>query len=182
MQLPAHFQQVFSGEQIAEAVGRMGAEITVWCQEVWRHSHTDLLTIPVLRGGIFFFADLVRAIDASIEIAPTRTWAYEENSTKLETLKLHLADVPAAGRSVLIVDDICDSGRTLEELSAALMACGAREVKSAVAVRRALPALTYRPEWVGLEYQGAEWLVGYGMDDNNRYRNMSNICAILRHG
>ncbi|WKZ56219.1 MAG: phosphoribosyltransferase family protein [Bdellovibrionota bacterium] len=182
MQLPPHFQQVFSGEQIDEAVKRMGRAISVWAEEVWQSSHTEILTIPVLRGAIFFYADLVRAITRSVEIAPTRTWAYEDNAVQRSDLRMHLDEVPAAGRAVLIVDDICDTGRTLEKLSQGLKAAGAREVRSAVMVRRILDTQTFKPDWQGFEYPGAEWLVGYGMDDNNQFRNLHQICAIRQVG
>lgn len=178
--LPANFKTLYSDEQIANAVKRIGTEINVWAENIWKQSHTDLLTIPVLRGGIFFFADLVRQIQASVELAPARAIAYVDGQNEAQTtqVKINIDGVPAKGRSVLLVDEICDSGRTLKILSQTLLGAGAVEVKSAVLVKRIIDKETFNPDWVGFEYRGPEWLVGYGMDDNNRWRNLSSIYII----
>lgn len=178
--IPANFKLLYSEQQIAESVARMGADISVWADEVWRRSHTDIITIPVLRGGIFFFADLVRKINHSVEIAPVRTWAYTntENGVQRPEVKVSLDDVPAQGRSVLLIDDICDSGRTLAVLKQALLDAGALEVRSAVLIKRVLDQKTFEPDWVGFSYTGHEWFVGYGMEDCERWRNLPSSYII----
>ncbi|RIL12387.1 MAG: hypothetical protein DCC75_00580 [Proteobacteria bacterium] len=180
--IPSNFQLVYQPQAIAGAVERMGRDIGVWADQVWRESHTDLLAIPILRGAIFFFADLVRAIPHSVEIAPARTWAYEdtENNKQRPQVQVNLEQVPAKGRSVLLVDDICDSGRTLHVLKQALLQAGARVVKSAVLVKRELPGENMDPDWIGFTYKGPEWLVGYGMDDCDRFRNLPGVYTILQ--
>jgi hypoxanthine phosphoribosyltransferase len=140
------------------------------------------LAIPVLRGGIFFFADLVRAINASVEIAPVRTEAYEAelNGQPRNEVQIYAEKLAVKGRVVLVVDDVCDSGRTLEELEKALMARGAREVRTVVLVRRLLDHPTFVPCWTGFQYEGPEWFVGYGMDDVERWRNLPGVYIIKR--
>jgi hypoxanthine phosphoribosyltransferase len=139
-----------------------------------------VVAIPVLRGGLFFFADLAREISSSIEIAPVRTSAYD--SLNRQTGEVNVEDfadpLQIKGRVVLLVDDVCDSGRTLEQLEKALVSRGAREVRTIVMLRRLLPRPTFVPCWVGLEYEGPEWFVGYGMDDSERYRNLPDIYVI----
>ena len=142
-----------------------------------------MVAIPVLRGGVYFFADLSRQISSSIEIAPVRTSAYDAgtNTARQEVTVDQFADpVQIKGRVVLVVDDVCDSGRTLEQLERSLVERGAREVRTVVLVRRLLPRPTFVPCWVGLEYSGPEWFVGYGMDDNERYRNLPAVYTIGR--
>lgn len=185
--LPQHLKCLYSAEQIEQRTVALGAEISTWTQQVWDASHTDVLTIPVLRGGIFFYADLVRQIANSVEIAPARTWAYEqvaaEGSSKpneLSTVGVDIASVPARGRAVLVIDDICDSGRSLAFLAKELQAAGAREVRTAVLIRRELPDQKYTPDWVGFTYSGTEWLVGYGMDDSERWRNLPGVYVITQ--
>jgi len=177
--IPANFSLAFSAEEIASRVHGLADEITSWCQGVWRDSHTDVLAIPVLRGGIFFFADLVRQIDASIEIAPVKTEAYGENEAQKD-VTVYAEKLAVKGRVVLVVDDVCDSGRTLEALEKALLARGAREVRTVVLIRRLLDHPTFVPCWVGLKYSGPEWFVGYGMDDNERWRNLPSVYVIKR--
>lgn len=180
--IPEHFKLTFSRAAIATRVKELGAEVDSWCKSVWADSRTDVVAIPVLRGGIFFFADLVREISSSIEIAPVRTAAYDSqtNSPKEVSVEVYAESLPIKGRVVIIVDDVCDSGRTLEELEKALLARGAREVRSVVLLRRLLPRPTFVPCWVGFEYRGQEWFVGYGMDDNEHWRNLPDIHVIGR--
>jgi hypoxanthine phosphoribosyltransferase len=181
-QLPAHFKLQFSRDEIARRVKEVGAEIDAWCASVWADSRTDVVAIPVLRGGIFFFADLVREISSSIEIAPVKTEAYnsETNTATESSVAVYAESLAIKGRVVLIVDDVCDSGRTLEALEKALLERGAREVRSVVMLRRLLPTPTFVPCWVGLQYSGSEWFVGYGMDDSERWRNLPDIYLMGR--
>ena len=181
--IPANFKLQFSQERINSRVKELGAEIDQWCKSVWAESRTDVVAIPVLRGGVYFFSDLSRCITSSIEIAPVKTSAYDAgtNSAKEVTVDQFADPVQIKGRVVLVVDDVCDSGRTLEQLEKSLLERGAREVRTVVLVRRLLPRPTFVPCWVGLEYSGPEWFVGYGMDDNERYRNLPDVYVIGRN-
>jgi hypoxanthine phosphoribosyltransferase len=131
----------------------------------------------VLRGGVFFFADLVRALPVSVDVAPIQAQAYEklQNGVQTPSIRVSYEGLELRGRSVLVVDDICDSGRTLEQLERLLLERGAREVRTAVLVRRLLATPTFVPCWVGLEYRGDDWLIGYGMDDRERWRNLPGV-------
>lgn len=178
--IPANFQLIYSQEQIAQSIARLGKEIQKWAKEIWDDSHTDIVTVPVLRGGIFFFADLVRAVDYSIEISPVKTWGYVNavNAEKLDKVKIDMSGVPAKGRRVLLIDDICDSGRTLASLKEEFLAAGALEVRSAVLIKRETEEQTFDPEYVAFNYEGPEWFVGYGMEDSERWRNLRSVYII----
>ena len=145
---------------------------------MWNRSHTDIIAVPVLRGAIFFFADLVRRIEHSVEIFPARTWAYVENGIERSKIKVNVEGIPAEGRSILLVDDICDSGRTLQELTRVFKEMGAKEVRSATLIRRQMPQETFQPEYVGFDFKGNEWFVGYGMEDSERWRNLPGAYVI----
>ncbi len=181
---PSNFTKLYSRQQISEAVSRMGREISVWADQVWDSSHTDLLAVPVLRGGIFIFADLVRSITRSVEITSAQSWAYQvgENEVQRDNISVNLSQVPAKGRHVLVIDDICDSGRTLKTLSQSLTSMGAIEVRSAVLIKRAIDKEIIKPNWVGFEYPGHEWFVGYGMEDSERWRNLPEVYIIQKGG
>ncbi len=181
-QVPASFVVQFSPKQIAERVAELGAEIGSWCERVWDESHTEVMMIPVMRGGVFFFSDLVRQISSSVEIVPVRTEAYEASVSGVmkDKVKIHSEGLAVKGRVVLVVDDLCDSGRTLEALEKELLERGAREVRSVVLIRRLLNKPTFVPCWVGFEYSGLEWFVGYGMDDGERWRNLPGVYIIRR--
>jgi len=172
---------MYDASAIAKQVSNLGNSITEWAVKEYQASHSDILAIPVLRGGLFFFADLVRAIGHSVEVAPAQSWGYQTSSNEIaKEHKIDISNVPAKGRSVLIVDDICDSGRTLEVLQKKLLEAGAREVKTAVLIKRVLSEETFEPDWVGFKYSGHEWFVGYGMEDCDRYRNLPGIYLITK--
>lgn len=178
--IPANFQLQFSRQEISARVKELGAEINQWCSSVWAESRTDVVAIPVLRGGVIFFSDLAREVSCSIEIAPVRTVGYESDYELSDSVKVEdlAGPLQIKGRVVLIVDDVCESGRTLEALEKALLERGAREVRSVVLIRRLLSRPTFVPCWVGLEYAGPEWFVGYGMDNNERFRNLPDVYII----
>jgi hypoxanthine phosphoribosyltransferase len=178
--IPANFSLLYSAAEIAQRVKAMGEEISTWCNGVWHDSHTDVLVVPVLRGGVFFFADLARQIEGSLEIVPIKTEGYRlgSNGELNDRVMMDLKGLAVKGRVVLIVDDVSDSGRTLEALEGAITALGAREVRTAVLVRRLLDTPSFVPCWVGFQYSGPEWFVGYGMDDCERWRNLSDVYVI----
>jgi len=178
--LPSSFQLQYSKQAIEIQVKRLGVEIGQWAERVRVESGQDLLAIPVLRGGIFFFADLVREIKTSVAISPAQSWAYapEENAVMRDTVEVSIDAKTARGRSILLVDDICDSGETLKKLSASFLEVGAREVRAAALIRRQLQQQSFDPHWIGFEYSGPEWFVGYGMEDRERWRNLPDIYTI----
>jgi hypoxanthine phosphoribosyltransferase len=178
--IPANFSLLYSAAEIAQRVNAMGEEISAWCSGVWHDSHTDVLVIPVLRGGIFFFSDLARQIKGSLEIVPVKTEGYRlaVNGKLNDRVLIDLKGLAVKGRVVLIVDDVSDSGRTLEALERAISELGAREVRTAVLVRRLLDTPSFVPCWVGFQYSGPEWFVGYGMDDCERWRNLKDVYVI----
>lgn len=180
---PTRYSLLYGREEIREAVGRIGAQVREWALQTWEESHTQVIAIPVLRGGAFFFVDLVRAVGCSVEMLHLQASSYKlgVNQEQNDSVALSLDGVAVAGREVLLIDDICDSGRTLKALVDALLARGARGVRSAVIIKREVDPVTYNPDWYGFSYKGSEWLVGYGMDDVERWRNQEAI-YIIRQG
>ncbi len=177
--IPANYRLTYSSQAIAERVSSIGQELTEWARTVREKSGADVLGMPILRGGIFFFADLVRAVEASIDVAHVRVEAYDSQvNTAKPQLDIHSTGFNPAGRSLLLIDDICDTGRTLESLSAYFMAQGADEVRTAVLIKRDLPHESFNPDYVGFSHKGEEWFVGYGMDDMRRFRNLPSIYVI----
>jgi hypoxanthine phosphoribosyltransferase len=176
-QVPETFKLLYSAEAIAHRVRDLGQEVSGWCRSVRDQAGRDVVAIPVLRGAIYFFSDLTRAIDTSVEVAPIRASAYDNSATGAQhhSVSIIADGLDVRGRVVLVVDDVCDSGRTLQELERALIERGAREVRSIVLVRRLLSVPSFVPCWVGFEYGGKEWFVGYGLEDKERWRNLPAV-------
>jgi hypoxanthine phosphoribosyltransferase len=131
--------------------------------------------LGVMNGALFFLADLVRAVDLETEISCLRLASYA--GTKSTGRVRGLSDLRGSvrGREVLIVDDILDTGRTLAALTAKLQSLGAADVKSCVLLekrrRRAVPV---RADWIGFPIRD-EFVIGYGLDFNGRYRGLKEI-------
>jgi hypoxanthine phosphoribosyltransferase len=178
--LPNNYQLEFSPDMIQDSVDRIAKEITDWAIEVYDKTKGDLVVVPVMRGGMFFCADLVRKIPVSVEITPVTTSSYSstKNSTPFLEVRVDFKGADFLGRSVLVVDDICDSGRTLVVLGEKLKLAGAKEVQSAVLIHRAVDNHLYQPRWSGFQYSGNEWFVGYGLEDAARWRNLGGIYRI----
>lgn len=178
--VPDYFRLKYSAAEIAEHLQTMGSQITTWAFESRARTGQDVIAVPVLRGAVYFFADLMRTLKCSIEMAPIRTKSYiPTDAQKMRPeVAVELGDLNVKGRCVLLVDDICDSGRTMRVLSEHLTGLGATDVRSAVLIRRVLPDPPYQPNWIAFDYSGPEWFVGYGMEDDNRWTNLPDVYTI----
>lgn len=136
----------------------------------------DLLLVGVLKGCIMFMVDLARAIPIplAIDFIATSSYGHSTESSGVVRLLKDL-DTDIAGRHVLIVEDIIDSGLTLEYLRQQLLRRNPASLK--------ICALLNKPERrvadVSLDYLGFdipnEFVVGYGLDYGERYRNLTYI-------
>ena len=177
--IPHNYKLEYSAGQIASRTKSIASEVETWLKQ---HKVSDPLgpvVAPVMRGGIFFFCDLVREISLSIEMAYLRSQSYEGDQFAAQKPQVHfdISTINAKNRSVLLVDDILDSGRSLHTIKNELLNAGAREVKIAVLVRRS-SARHCAADWAGFDYSEKNWLVGYGMDDRNQYCNLPQIYSI----
>jgi hypoxanthine phosphoribosyltransferase len=142
----------------------------------------DLLLVGVLKGSMYFLADLSRQISGDLEIdfIQVSSYAGQRQSSGIVQIRKDL-DTNIEGRDVLIVEDIVDTGATLRHLRDLL---GTRKPRSLKVVTllsklqaRGIPS---EIEYVGFEIPD-EFVVGYGLDYGERYRNLPYI-AILREG
>jgi hypoxanthine phosphoribosyltransferase len=177
--IPENFQLLYSSEHIAAAVRRVAEDVTRWASAAGSEGK-DIIAVPILRGGIYFFADLTRQVRCSLELAPVRVRAYVhgQNFVQRDEMEIVLDGLDVRGRSLLLVDDICDTGRTLKALTTNLLALGASEVRTAVLVQRTLETAVFAPDWSGFQFGGSEWFVGYGMEDKNRFSNLPSIYIV----
>jgi hypoxanthine phosphoribosyltransferase len=135
--------------------------------------------VTVLRGGVWFLADLIRAIDLPLEVhflAISRYGNAEESLGRVQIL-LDL-DVDLAGRDVVLVEDIVDTGLTCRYLSSVMRARGPATFEVCTlldkSVRRIAPIT---PRYVGFDCPD-RFVVGYGLDFAERYRNLPDILQV----
>jgi hypoxanthine phosphoribosyltransferase len=161
-------------DRIAQRVREIAADISRDYRDV-----PDLHLIGVLKGAFVFMADLVRALDRPITMDFMAVSSYADGTTSSGEVRV-LKDLDSAlqGRHVLIVEDIIDTGLTLQYLRGIL---GTREPRS---LRTAclLSKPTRRTIDVSVEYIGFEiedqFVVGYGLDRDGLYRNLPDIVIL----
>jgi len=165
---------LFTSDQIADQVKAVGLQIA----RDYEGKHP--LVIGVLKGAFVFLADLVRQIDIPIEIdfmAISSYGAATQSSGAVKILKD--LDLPVEGRDVLVVEDIVDTGTTLNYLRDTLVRRGARSVRIVTAFDK--PSRRIVP--IELDYccftVPNAFLVGYGLDYAERYRHLPFV-GVLR--
>jgi hypoxanthine phosphoribosyltransferase len=178
--LPKDYTLIYDAAAIAARVRLLSAEIDAWAIEVEKRGGGQLLAVCILNGAVFYFADLLRGISCSVQPAFCRAWSYSTEDNSQSGVKVSVDEIEAVGRSILLVDDICDTGATLAQLETVLSNLGAAEVRSAVLVRRELSAPACVPHWSAFEYKGSEWFVGYGMDNKGFHRNLSAVYTLKK--
>ena len=164
---------LFSEEEIRAKIAEMGAQITR------DYAGRNPLLIGVLKGACFFLSDLMRAIDTQLGIEFMAISSYGSSTrTSGEVRILKDLDVPIEGRHILVVEDIVDTGLTLSYLLANLHARGAASVKLAAL----LDKYERREKEVQIDYLGFripdKFVVGYGLDYAERYRNLPFIAVL----
>jgi len=170
-----NLQVLLSEEQIRARINELGAQITR------DYAGRNPLLIGVLKGACFFLSDLMRAIDtrSSLEFMAISSYG-SSTRTSGEVRIMKDLDVPIEGRHILVVEDIVDTGLTLSYLLANLHARGAASVKLAAL----LDKFERRQKEVPIDYLGFqipdEFVVGYGLDFAERYRNLPFI-AVLKN-
>lgn len=147
----------------------------------------ELLVVGILTGALVFMADLLRRVPLPLQIETLSVASYHggtESSGVVEFLDAKLPDVK--GRQILLVDDILDTGRTLKAVKERLLEMGAVSVKTAVLLSKEKErAEDVEADYIGFE-MGDEFVVGYGLDYEGRYRNLPYVGvlkpSIYSHG
>ncbi len=139
----------------------------------------DLLLVGVLKGAVFFLSDLMRHIEVPCEVDFMAVASYGSSTDSSGVVRiLKDLDAPLAGRHVLIVEDIVDSGLTLQYL---LRNLGAREPASievcALLTKPERRKVALEPRYVGFEIPN-RFVVGYGLDYDERYRNLPYVAVL----
>lgn len=163
-------KKMISEEQIAKIVDRMSAQITE------DFVGEDLLVIGILKGASLFMADLIRKIKLPLEIDYMAVSSYGSSTRSSGVVRI-LKDLEAdiQGKSLLIVEDIVDTGLTLSYLKNNLLSRKAKSVKIASLLNKP----SRRKIDIDIDYVGKEiedyFVVGYGIDYAEKYRNLPYI-------
>ncbi len=174
-------QVLIQEEQLRRKIEELGAEISEDYREMLGEAPWERppLAVGVLRGGVIFLADLVRAIDIPVgyDFITVSSYGNATSPGELRLLK-DLVD-PVEGRDVLIVEDIVDTGRTLQFIQKTLHARRARSLKTCALIdKRARREVEVELDYVGFRLEEDEFLVGYGLDYAGLYRNLPYVASL----
>ena len=164
---------VLSREQISEAIDRLASDISK------DYLDKDPLLITALKGGFVFVADLVRRLDMALEVDFVTVSSYGSSTAPQGQVEIHSEPrSPVAGRHVLVVEDIVDTGLTTNFLLRYL----GRQNPASLRLCALLDKAENRKAAVRMDYRGIEvpnvFLVGYGLDLDQRYRNLPEVYAL----
>lgn len=170
---------LYGEKELNEMLERLGREITEYYRD--RIKEKKLILVGVLKGSFIFMADLIRKIDLPCQVLFLRASSYGAGT--VSSGSVHVEALPEAdqlkGADVLLVEDILDSGRTLEKLAALFMETGAASVKICTMLDKpARRVANITTDFCGFEVED-QFIVGYGLDYNEIYRNLPYI-AILK--
>ena len=142
----------------------------------------DLLLVGVLKGAIMAMADLTRAMQRHIEMDWMAVSSYGSGTKSSGVVRiLKDLDRDITGRNILIVEDIVDSGLTLSWLKANLESRGAADVKILTILRKPDAAkVEVDVKYIGFDIP-SDFVVGYGLDFDEKYRNLSFIGVLAKH-
>lgn len=169
-------------ERIAARVAELARQITADHTSGFSGAEEAEVTIvPILTGAMIFTADLIRQIPIAMQIGLLTVSSYPGRSVRSQGSQVigqQLGDVK--GRHLLLVDDILDSGGTIRLVTGLLKELGPASVRTCVLLRKNLPtAQEVKADYVGFDIPD-EFVVGYGLDYNNYYRNLPDIVTLKR--
>ncbi len=164
---------LFAPDEIRHAVDRLGLAVRE------TYGRDELTVVVVLKGALVFAADLIRRLDMPVTLRTLTARSYHGDATCPGALDVSVADLgDLAGRDVLLVDDILDTGRTLHALLAELRSRRPASLRSIVLLdkpsRREVPV---EADFVGLPVED-RFIVGYGLDHAGLYRNLAGLFAL----
>ena len=161
---------LISEERIAARVAELGAQISE------DYKDKDLLMVGALKGSVVFMSDLMRAVDCPMSIDFISASSYGSGVNTSGVVKI-VQDMTQdiAGRDVLIIEDILDTGTTLSHLTKMLLARGPKSLKLAALLEKpSRKTENIHADYVGFTIPNV-FVVGYGLDYDELYRNLPYV-------
>ena len=161
---------LLSEDEIREKVRELGGKITA------DYKNSNLMLVTVLKGAVVFLADLMRQIDVPAEIDFMVVSSYGSGVKSSGVVKIVKdLDVTLAGKDILIVEDILDSGLTLSYIKELLESRGPRSIRIATLLDKpSRRKVDLQADYIGFSVPD-EFVIGYGLDYDEKYRNLPYI-------
>ncbi len=181
MKLENEIEEVLiTEEEIDDKISELGKKITADYDKLKRKcSSQKLLAVGVLCGSVIFLADLTREIKLPLEYDFIAVGSYGHSRVPGDLKLTKDLERSVEGKDILIVEDIVDTGKTLAYIKGMLESRGPRSIKIATLVNKT----PRREVEISLDYAGFtvkqdKFLVGYGLDYDEKYRNLPYIASL----
>lgn len=170
----SNLEVMYSAEEIKARVAELGRQIAA------DYAGKDLILIGVLKGSVIFLSDLMREIDLKLSIDFMAVSSYKDAQVSSGDVEI-LKDLthPIRGKDVIVCEDIVDTGLTLFRLTEILSSRGANSIRIATLLDKPEPRIKkeLKIDYCGFQIPN-KFVVGYGLDAANRYRNLPFIGVV----
>lgn len=168
----AYVRPLIDEARLAARVRELGSRIRA------DHGDEEITLLCILKGSFIFTADLARAIPGKVTIEFLGVQSYGDHTQSTGVVQItHDLTKPIEGKHVVLVEDIVDSGLTLRYLIDVLSARRPASLKVCALLEKPVGASLVRPDYAGFEV-GSEFVVGYGLDWAQRFRNLPFVGAV----
>jgi hypoxanthine phosphoribosyltransferase len=166
-------RKLLSEDEIRDGVERLAGQLRA------EYGQRPLTIVGVLTGSLVLLADLIRRLDNPLRVALIRAQQYSGAAHRRTALVIDDKLLPnLRGRDVLVIDDIFDTGHTLVEVIAQLAQHQPASIRSAVLLRKTGRCeVAVAPDYIVFDIPD-EFVVGYGLDYEDRYRNLPYVAAL----
>ena len=164
---------LLSGEEIEKRVSEIAAEITE------DYAGESVLMVGILRGAVVFFSELVKRVDLDLRFDFMVVSSYGSGTDSSGEIRI-IKDLsqPIEGMNVIIVEDIIDTGYTLKNLKRLLLTRNPKSLKiCSLLDKPSRRKVELEGDYIGFKVPN-EFVVGYGLDYNEKYRNLPDICVL----
>jgi hypoxanthine phosphoribosyltransferase len=163
---------LISEAEISARLDELGRELSA------TYRGGSLTVVGVLTGSLLFLADLMRKLDVPHQVGFLQASSYRAGTQAGQLSVNHEYFPDIAGRDVLLIDDIFDTGQTLSTLLRQLQSAEPRSLRSAVLLwKEGTQKVSLQPDFVGFMIPN-EFVVGYGLDHNQNYRHLPHIAVL----
>lgn len=160
---------LLSEEAISARLDALGSEIDA------AYDGRDLLAIGILKGSVFFLTDLLKRLKTPVSVDFLQVRSYAGTSSSGNIQLVHDLSMDVQGKDVLLFEDVIDTGLTLRKILELLSSRHPRSLKIAALLKKDLPENRDIPvDFLGFTI-GPEFVVGYGLDLDERYRNLPYV-------
>jgi len=163
---------LFTKQQIKHAIELLAVKIS------YDYRNADLVVLGVLNGALYFTADLTRKLTVDHELATIKISSYNKFEQGAAVLSPVYLTTSLKGKDVLIIEDLVDSGATMQALLLELEKHEPKSVKVAALCYKSRSVV--KPQYYCFEVADDSWLIGYGMDGDGKKRGLSYIYDLNR--